>query len=127
MLKGLIEVRPRIGIRVRPREQWNLVDPDLLAWLCEAGVDDRFVWDLCEVRAIVGTKRAGLNRVQWDLLPTPTGRRGGGAPPGGGGGGGRGGAQAVVSPGTYLVKVTAGDRTIGQKTAAVEADTTFMR
>ena len=77
---------------------------------------------------MVGTKRAGLNRVQWDLLPTPTGRRGGG--PGGpaaGGGGGRGGAQVPVAAGTYLVKVTEGDRTIGQKTALVEADTTFMR
>src|SRR5262250_3757907 len=37
--KGLIEVRPRTGIRVRPRDEWNLVDPDLLGWLCEAGVD----------------------------------------------------------------------------------------
>ena len=81
-----------------------------------------------EVRAMVGTKRAGLNRVQWDLLPTPTGRRGGGpGGPGAGGGGGRGGAQVPVAAGTYLVKVTAGDRTIGQKTALVEADTTFMR
>jgi hypothetical protein len=79
-----------------------------------------------EIRTIVGTKRAGLNRVQWDLLPSPAGRRGGGPGPGGGGGGGRGGAN-VVAPGTYLVKVTTGDRTIGQKTVVVEADTTFMR
>jgi hypothetical protein len=78
-----------------------------------------------EVRAIVGTKRAGLNRVQWDLLPTPTGRRGGAGQ--GAGGGGRGGAQPVVAPGTYLVKVAAGDKLIGQKTVVVEADTTFMR
>src|SRR5262245_36048810 len=58
--KGLIEVRPRTGIRVRPRDEWNLVDPDLLGWLCEAGVDDRFVWDLCEVRAIVEPAAAEL-------------------------------------------------------------------
>ena len=31
-----------------------------------------------EIRTIVGTKSAGLNRVQWDLLPSPAGRRGGG-------------------------------------------------
>jgi len=80
-----------------------------------------------EVRAIVGTKRAGLNRAQWDLLPTPTGRRGGAGGPGPGAGGGRGGAPAAVAPGTYLVKVTAGETTIGQKTVVVEADTTFMR
>src|SRR5262249_3999556 len=58
--KGLIEVRPRTGIRVRPRNEWNLVDPDLLAWLCEAGVDDLFIRDLCEVRAIVEPAAAEL-------------------------------------------------------------------
>lgn len=58
--KGLIEVRPKTGIRVRPRNEWNLVDPDLLGWLCEAGVDDVFVRDLCEVRAIVEPAAAEL-------------------------------------------------------------------
>src|SRR5215831_6104607 len=58
--KGLIEVRPRTGIRVRPRDEWNLVDPDLLGWLCEAGVDDLFIRDLCEVRAIVEPAAAEL-------------------------------------------------------------------
>src|SRR5262245_31923096 len=48
--KGLIELRPKTGIRVRPRDEWNLVDPDLLSWLVEAGVDEDFVRDLCEVR-----------------------------------------------------------------------------
>jgi photosystem II stability/assembly factor-like uncharacterized protein len=81
-----------------------------------------------EVRAMIGTKRAGLNRVQWDLLPNPAGRRGGAAPgTTGGTGGGRGAAPAAVAPGTYLVKVTAGDKTIGQQPVVVEADTTFMR
>src|SRR5947209_4060949 len=58
--KGLIELRPRTGIRVRPRNEWNLVDPDLLGWLCEAGVDDLFIRDLCEVRAIVEPAAAEL-------------------------------------------------------------------
>jgi DNA-binding FadR family transcriptional regulator len=58
--KGLIEVRPKIGIRVRPRNEWNLVDPDLLGWLCEAGVDEPFIRDLCEVRAIVEPAAAEL-------------------------------------------------------------------
>jgi DNA-binding transcriptional regulator YhcF (GntR family) len=29
--KGLIELRPKTGMHVRPRSEWNLVDPDLLA------------------------------------------------------------------------------------------------
>jgi len=58
--KGLIEVRPKTGMRVRPRSGWNLVDADLLGWLCEAGVDDLFVRDLCEVRLIVEPAAAEL-------------------------------------------------------------------
>jgi len=30
--KGLIVARPRIGTRVRLRADWNLLDPDVLAW-----------------------------------------------------------------------------------------------
>src|SRR2546426_11870971 len=37
--KGLIELRLKTGMHVRPRDQWNMVDPDLLGWLCEAGVE----------------------------------------------------------------------------------------
>ena len=58
--KGLIELRPKTGIRVRPRDEWNLVDPDLLSWLCEAGVNEDFVRDLCEVRLIVEPAAAEL-------------------------------------------------------------------
>jgi len=36
-----------------------------------------------EVRTLVGTKNAGLNRVQWDLRPAPAGGRGRGQGPGG--------------------------------------------
>jgi photosystem II stability/assembly factor-like uncharacterized protein len=43
-------------------------------------------------------------------------------------GGGRGGFGGTpVAPGTYLVKITAGDKIIGQKTIVVEADSTFMQ
>lgn len=30
--KGMVEARPKTGTRVRPREYWNHLDPDLLAW-----------------------------------------------------------------------------------------------
>ncbi len=46
---------------------------------------------------------------------------------GGGRGFGRGGfgGGPPVAPGTYLVKLTAGDKVLGQKTIVVEADSTF--
>ncbi len=35
--KGLLESRPRVGLRVRPARDWNLLDPDVLGWYCEVG------------------------------------------------------------------------------------------
>jgi len=58
--KGLVEVRPKLGIRLRPREEWNVMDPDLLDWQGEAGVDDLFGRNLCEVRLVVETAACEL-------------------------------------------------------------------
>jgi DNA-binding FadR family transcriptional regulator len=41
--KRLVESRPKTGTRVRPRRDWNLLDPDVLAWQVEAGPDRRFL------------------------------------------------------------------------------------
>jgi photosystem II stability/assembly factor-like uncharacterized protein len=80
------------------------------------------------VRELDGTKDAGLNRVQWNLGPTPVlgGRFGGGG--GGGGRGGRGGrgvpftvAQTAVEPGTYVVKLAVGGQEL-MTSVQVEAD-----
>ena len=61
--KGLLEVRPKVGIRVRPRSDWNLFDPELLAWQFEAGVDDQLLRSLVEVQLIVETAAVGLAAV----------------------------------------------------------------
>jgi DNA-binding FadR family transcriptional regulator len=62
--KGLVELRPKVGVRVRPRKDWHLLDPDLLAWQSEAGVDEQFIRNLCEVRLIVETAAAGFAAVR---------------------------------------------------------------
>ena len=48
--KRMLQVRPKSGTRARPRSDWNLLDPDLLAWQCEAKVHAKFLEDLCEIR-----------------------------------------------------------------------------
>jgi len=58
--KGLVDVGPRTGMRLRPRSKWNLLDPDVLAWQCEAGVDDAFVTNLCDFRLILEPAAAEL-------------------------------------------------------------------
>jgi DNA-binding FadR family transcriptional regulator len=51
--KGLLVSRPKIGSRVEPRERWNLLDRDVMAWH-RAAMDERsFLLALQEVRRIL--------------------------------------------------------------------------
>jgi DNA-binding FadR family transcriptional regulator len=51
--KGLVESRPKAGTRVLPRNRWNLLDPDVLAWAFAGEPDITFVRGLFELRGIV--------------------------------------------------------------------------
>lgn len=58
--KGLVESRPKVGTRVRPRRDWNLLDPDVLAWQVEAGADPRFLEQALELRRMIEPAAARL-------------------------------------------------------------------
>ena len=51
--KGLVESRPKSGTRVRERALWNLLDPDVLAWMFEGEPPATFVRSLFQLRMIV--------------------------------------------------------------------------
>lgn len=68
--KGLMESRPRVGTRVRPRADWHLIDPDVIAWHCEATPNGDFLCDLFEIQLIVEPNAAALaaeRRTEGDL------------------------------------------------------------
>ena len=58
--KGLVESRPKTGTRVRPRQSWNLLDPDVMAWHQEGTPPEAFLRKLTEVRLIVEPAAAEL-------------------------------------------------------------------
>src|SRR6187551_3409488 len=58
--KGLVESRPKVGTRVRPRRDWNLLDPDVLAWQVEAGADPGFLDQALELRRMIEPAAARL-------------------------------------------------------------------
>jgi DNA-binding FadR family transcriptional regulator len=58
--KGLVESRSKRGTVVLPRSAWRLLDPDVLGWLTEAGLDPEFVQDTFEVRKIIEPAAARL-------------------------------------------------------------------
>jgi DNA-binding FadR family transcriptional regulator len=68
--KGLIDARQKRGTYVRPRADWNMLDPDVIHWRVDAGDGARLLRDLADVRSIVepaAAQRAALNRTDADL------------------------------------------------------------
>lgn len=51
--KGLIEVRRKTGTRVNAPSQWNMLDPELLAWMFAGDGIPAGLADLMEVRMLV--------------------------------------------------------------------------
>jgi DNA-binding FadR family transcriptional regulator len=58
--KGLVESRPKTGTRVLPRNRWNLLDPDVLAWAFADKPDDQLIQSLFELRGIIEPAAARL-------------------------------------------------------------------
>lgn len=58
--KRLIVSRQKVGTLVRPRSDWNMLDPEVLAWMLRAAPTDEFVTGLFEVRKIVEPSAAAL-------------------------------------------------------------------
>ncbi len=58
--KGLVESRPKTGTRVREREHWNFLDPELLGWMFEGAPPLSFVRSLFQLRMIVEPAAAEL-------------------------------------------------------------------
>ena len=58
--KGLVQVRPKIGTRVNPRERWHLLDPDVLGWIFKYEPDEHLLESLFELRKIVEPQAAAL-------------------------------------------------------------------
>ncbi|MBU3150058.1 FadR/GntR family transcriptional regulator [Acinetobacter baumannii] len=51
--KGLTYSRPKIGTVVRPKEEWHLLDPDVLFWLIQTTPEHEFFKTLSTVRRVL--------------------------------------------------------------------------
>lgn len=58
--KGMVEFRRKLGTRVRPREQWNVFDADILRWHQEQGLGEELLIDLVETRQLLEPAAARL-------------------------------------------------------------------
>lgn len=51
--KGLVEIRPKTGTRVRDRRQWHHTDPDVMVWHYETGPSAEVLAALRDVRRVL--------------------------------------------------------------------------
>ncbi len=58
--KRLIVSRQKVGTSVRPKSDWNMLDPDFLAWHLGAALNDDFVDDLFQLRQMIEPQAAYL-------------------------------------------------------------------
>lgn len=59
--KGLLKTGPRVGTRVRPHADWNLLDPQVIAWTARSAASfEPLLRDLTEVRRLFEPAAAGF-------------------------------------------------------------------
>jgi DNA-binding FadR family transcriptional regulator len=95
--KGLVEVRRKTGTRVRPKKDWNALDPDVVAWQFSGGSLPAAIMDLLELREIIEPMCA---RMAAERATT----------------------EEVAEIEKALVEM---ERSVGKTTASVEADLSF--
>lgn len=62
--KGLLETRQKRGTLVRPRNHWNLLDPDVLAWAVAGSPDPALTHELTELRRLIEPGAVSLAAVR---------------------------------------------------------------
>jgi DNA-binding FadR family transcriptional regulator len=58
--KGLVKALRKVGTRVTPREEWHLLDPDVLGWIFAFEPDEVTLASLFELRRMVEPEAAAL-------------------------------------------------------------------
>lgn len=58
--KGMIISRPKTGMQIRDRKEWNILDPDVLGWISSVGNFEEFAESLFEMRQIIEPAAAAI-------------------------------------------------------------------
>jgi GntR family transcriptional regulator, galactonate operon transcriptional repressor len=58
--KGLLQAGPRVGVRVRPRDAWQMLDPTVLSWHPDIRREPELLPSLLEARRIIEPPAAAL-------------------------------------------------------------------
>jgi DNA-binding FadR family transcriptional regulator len=53
LARDMLDVRPKIGTRIRPMRDWRMIDEDVVSWRFRAKPDQIFLRDVIEFRALI--------------------------------------------------------------------------
>lgn len=53
LARHMLDVRPKIGTRIRPMRDWRMIDEDVVSWRFRAKPDKTFLRDVIEFRALM--------------------------------------------------------------------------
>jgi DNA-binding FadR family transcriptional regulator len=60
LVKGMLEMRPRLGTRVLSEQNWKIFNRDVIGWCFAAKADPEFLLDLLDLRAVIEPRAAAL-------------------------------------------------------------------
>ena len=69
--KGLVSARPNVGTRIRPVQEWNLLDPDVIEWRAQGPLRGDQARELAELRQAFEPLAAHLVAGRGAALPEP--------------------------------------------------------
>lgn len=60
LARHMLDVRPKIGTRIRPMRDWRMIDEDVVNWRFRAKPDKTFLRDVIEFRGLIEPAACGL-------------------------------------------------------------------
>jgi DNA-binding FadR family transcriptional regulator len=60
LARHMLDVRPKIGTRIRPMRDWRMIDEDVVNWRFRAKPDKTFLRDVIEFRTLIEPAACGL-------------------------------------------------------------------
>ncbi len=64
LARHMLDVRPKIGTRIRPMRDWRMIDEDVVNWRFRAKPDNQFLRDVIEFRALIEPAACALAAVR---------------------------------------------------------------
>lgn len=60
LARHMLDVRPKIGTRIRPMRDWRMLDEDVVSWRFRAKPDSQFLRDVIEFRVLIEPRASAL-------------------------------------------------------------------